>query len=109
MQIINRRPNIKEDICYKINSKGFICDVSKDDVLKISAPFEELKKEGKSISNVDDLTRTSEIVRQKHIAKMKLLRRQQNGGYVFIGSLTCAGTFLIGAIIFLVIKFMLTK
>ena len=109
MQIINRRPNIKEDICYKINSKCFICDVSKDDVLKISAPFEELKKEGKSISNIDDLTRTSELVRQRNIAKIKLLRRQQSGGYVIIGGLTCVGTFLIGAIIFLVIKFMLIK
>ena len=109
MQIINRDPNIRGDICYKISSKCRICDISKDDALKLSVPFEELKIESKNISNIDDLIRTSELVRQRNIAKMKLLRRQQSGGYVLIGSLTCVGTFLIGAIVFWVIKIMLIK
>lgn len=109
MQIINRDANIRSDICYRISSRGSICNIGKESILKISTPFEELRKEGKSISNINDLSRVSEIARQRHIAKMKLLRKEQNGGYILIGGLTCIGTFAIGIVIFMAIKFILIK
>lgn len=109
MQIINRDANMKGNICYRISSKGHICNVSKEIVLKISSPFNELKKEGKTVSNMDDLSRTSELARQRHLAKMMVLKKQESGGYVLVGSLTCVGTILVGVIIFMFIKFMLMK
>ena len=109
MQIINRDANIKKDICYRITPKSKICDVSNDVALKFTSSFEELKKEGKSISNIDDLSRSSELIKQRHLAKMRILKKEQSGGYVLVGTLTCIGTFLVGMTIFMAIKFMLMK
>lgn len=109
MQIINREPNIRVGICHKITSKGHICNVNKDVISKLEHPFEELRKEGKSIANIDDLFRVSEIIRQRHIAKIRTLKKEKSSGYVLVGGVTCIGTFLVGTIIFMTIKFILMK
>lgn len=108
MQIINRDANIK-GVCYRISSSGRICDISKADILNISASFEELRKGGNDISNIADLAQISEMVRKQQLAKMRVLREEQSSGYVLIGSLTCFGIILVGTIIFMAIKFMLVR
>lgn len=109
MQIINRDANIDTKICHSITSKSRICNISKDSTLMISAPFEELKKEGKDISNNDDLSRINELLRQRRLAKMKVLKKQQNGGYIFVGGLTCIGVFIFGVIVFMTVRLMFVK
>jgi len=50
VSLLNREPNFKPDICQRISKKGIICDnISKNNIDKISTPFEEVRKEDKSI------------------------------------------------------------
>lgn len=108
VSLLNRDPNFRTDICQRISGKGVICDgVRKNDVIRISAPFEELKKDGKSISSIDDLLIGSQRARERELARKRVLRKEENGGYVLIGSLTCMGTLAIGTLIFMAIKFII--
>ena len=105
VSLLNREANFRPNICQKKSDKGIICDrISKSDVEIISAPFEELKKEGKSISSTDDLVNASQIVREREIARKRVLRREENSGFILVGSLTCLGTLAIGSLIFMAIK-----
>ncbi len=106
VSLINRDPNFRADICQRVHGKGVICDgISKNDVIRLSTPFDEIKKDGKSISGTDDLLVASKKMKERELAKKRVLIREQNGGYILIGSLTCIGTLAIGTLIFMVIKF----
>lgn len=109
MKIINRETNFRKDTCYKIMSKGKICSLSKNEVLKISSPFEELRNEEKDICDTKDLGRANERVKEKHLAKIRILKKEQNGGYILVSSLTCIGTLIVGTIIFMTIKLIVFK
>lgn len=107
--ITNRDANIKSGTCYKIRNTGTICSISKEDIIIISSPFEHLKIEGNSISSINDLNKASIIIKERDLAKKRVLIIKEKGGYVLVGSLTCMGTILIGTIIFMAIKFILMK
>lgn len=105
IEIINREVKLR-DICYRITSKGAICKLNNDELLKISSPFRELNKD---ISNIDDLRVASSNVREREKARVRTLKMQENGGYVLIGGLVCIGTLVTGIIIFETIKFLILK
>lgn len=105
ISLLNREPNIRPDMCQRISGKGVICSgISKETVARIITPFEELKKGEKSISNIDDLQLANQKVREREITKTRVLKKEENGGYILVGSLTCLGTLAIGTLIFMAIK-----
>lgn len=107
--IINREPNIKSGVCYRVGRSGYICDISKEIISKFIAIFSELKKEGNSISNIEDLSKASEVLRKRNFEKTRILKKDNNSGYIFVGGLTCIGILLMGMSIFMAIKFILVR
>ena len=66
ISLLNREPNFRNDTCQRISNKGIICEnISKESIEKISVPFEEIKKDEKSISSTEDLRIASERVRER--------------------------------------------
>lgn len=108
MQILNKEANIRSDVCYRVTSEGKICDVNKDQVERIIAPFEELRKESKSVANIEDLGRANTLAREKRLIRVRKLeeeqRNQRNAGFALVGSITVIGTLVMGLIIFMAVK-----
>ena len=108
ISLLNRVPNFRNDACQRISDKGIICDnISKENIERISIPFEELKKENKSISSTDDLSLASNRVRERERVRKRVLQRQEEGGFILISSLTCMGTLAAGSLIFMAIKYII--
>lgn len=107
--IINREPNMKSGVCYKVGRSGYICAISKEFVSKFIAVFDELKKENNNISNIQDLSKISEMIRQRNFEKTRILKKENNSGYILIAGVTCIGILLMGISIFMAIKFILVK
>lgn len=107
ISILNRDVNLRSDICHRISSKGTIGDISKNVVSKIIECFDELKNSGKSISNLNGLREVVEIVRNRTLVKMRILKKHENGGYILVSGITVVGIVSVGAIIFMAIKFIL--
>lgn len=107
ISLLNREPNFRNDICYRVGSNGVLCNINKENVSKILEFFDELKKNNKSISNIADLRNVIEVVRQRTLAKIRVLKKQENGGYVLISSVTAVGILVVATIIFIAIKFIL--
>ena len=105
ISLLNREPNFRNDTCQRISDKGIICEnISKEHIERISIPFEELKKDEKSISSTEDLSFASERVKEREKVRKRVLQKQEEGGFILIGSLTCLGTLAIGSLIFMAIK-----
>lgn len=108
MQILNKSANMRNDVCYRVASEGKICDVNKEQVERIIAPFDELRKDNKSVSNVEDLGRANTLAREKRLVRIKKLeeeqRIQRNAGFAFVGSVTVIGILVMILIIFMAIK-----
>lgn len=108
MQILNKNANMKSDVCYRVTSDGKICDVNKDQVERIIAPFDELRREDKSVSNIEDLGRANTLSREKRLIRVRKLeeeqRNQRNAGFALVGSITLVGTLVVGLIIFMIVK-----
>lgn len=109
MEIINREANIRKDICQRVTTKGRICSLTKNTLQKVTEPFIELMKNSEKILGVADLRNSSIKVREKNLAKARILKMEQNGGYILTSGLTCIGILAIGTIIFITIKFMVLK
>lgn len=108
ISILNsRHPNINS--VQRVNTKNNICDIDKNTEKKINDPFVKLRSNDKSISNITDLKESSELVKKEELAKRRLLTKQENSGYVFIGALTFMGTAAIAATTFMIIKLFLIK
>ena len=108
MSLLNREPNFRNDMCQRIAGNGTICeDLSKENIERISTPFDELRKDNKSISSADDLSLASERVKERERVKKRVLQRQEEGGFILISSLTCMGTLAIGTLIFMAIKYII--
>lgn len=106
VSLLNRDANIRDDIGHRINTNGngFICSTTKDNVQIISEAFEELRKDGKSISSLEELTPASSRVQERNNVMKRVLRKKENGGYVLIGSLTCVGVLAVATLIFMAVK-----
>lgn len=109
VQIINRLPNFRGDICQKIDSSKRICSLNKNQFSRISEPFTELMSDGVVSSTLDDLKRATTRTRDKAFAKIRKKEIERNGGFVLISGLTCIGTLIIGAIIFMAIGHLIVK
>ena len=108
VSLLNREPNFRNDTCQIVSDKGIICDnISKENIERISIPFKELKKDNKSISSTDDLSLTSNRVRERERIRKRVLQRQEEGGFILISSLTCMGTLAAGSLIFMAIKYII--
>ena len=108
VSLLNRDPNFKPNSFQKITDKGVICEgIGRDDVEMISAPFEESRKDDKSISSMEDLQLYGRRVKERENIKKRVLVKEENGGYVLVCSLTFVGILSIGALIFMAIKFII--
>jgi len=108
VSLMNKDPNFRKDVCQRISGEGIICDeLSKSEVARISAPFEEIKKDNKSISSTEDLSLASERIKEREMARKRVLQREKEGGFIIVSSLTCMGTLAIGTLIFMAIKFII--
>ena len=104
MQIINRDVNFKT--CQRVVTSNNICSVSTKEEKKLVDSFDILRKSGNEISSIQDLREASEKVRANELAKIRQLKKEQNGGFMLISSLTIVGTILVGIIVFMTIKFL---
>lgn len=109
VSIINRGLNLDPYTVHRIDSKNTLFTGDKSLEKAINDPFVKLRSSGKRISNYSDLVEFTELVRKEKIAKMRVLTKQENGGFVLMGSLTVMGIVGIGAIIFMVIKNLLIR
>ena len=110
ISLLNREPNFRNDTCQRISDKGVICEnISKENIKRISIPFEELKKDNKTISSTDDLSIASSRVRERDRVRKRVLQRQKEGGFILISSLTCMGTLAAGSLIFMAIKYIIME
>lgn len=105
IEIINRLPNFRKDICQRITSSKSMCSLNKNQFSRISAPFTELMNDGVVSSNLEELKIATDRARDKEFAKIRKLEIQQNGGFILVSGLTCVGTLIVGAIIFMAIKY----
>ena len=108
MQILNKTANVRDDVCFRTSSNSKIVVVNKENVETLMAIFEELKKEDKSVANIEDLGRVSTLERERRLVRVKKLeseeRMKQNAGFVFVGSITTVGLLVMGLLIFMTIK-----
>ena len=100
MEIVNRDANFRSDICQRVNSEKAICSVIKDYVSMLCDVFEELKK-GK------DIKIAVSNIRERNLAKKRILKKEENGGFALITGVTVLGTLGIGMLIFMAVKFIL--
>lgn len=103
-QIINRDVNFRDSVCQKVSSKNKICLISKEELNKIIEPFLELFKKSNLENTLEDLKESVKVVRERNIAKMRILKKQESSGFVLISSLTCAGILAVATSIFLAIS-----
>lgn len=110
VSLLNRDPNFKSDVCQRISDRGIICEnIKKNNVQMIIAPFEEVRKSDKSISSIEDLQLAGQRVKEREIARKRVLEKKENGGYILIGSLTFTGILAIGSVIFMAIKSIIVR
>lgn len=107
ISILNKDVNLRVNVCHRLGNNGVICFVNKNYVQRMIEYFDELRKSDKSISNFRDLINVIEIVRQRRLAKMRVLKKQENSGYILVSGITLSGIVALVAIIFMTINFIL--
>ena len=100
MEIVNRDVNFRSDTCQRVSSEKAICGVLKNYIAMLSEVFEELK------SNKDVKVALSNI-RERNLAKKRVLKREENAGFALITGVTILGTIGIGILIFMAVSFIL--
>lgn len=100
MEIIDREPNFRVDTCQRVNSEKKICDVFKDYVTMLYEIFEELKK-------TKDVKKATANVRERNIAKKRILKKEENAGFALITGVTILGTIGFSALVFVAVKLIL--
>ena len=109
ISIINREVNFNPNTVQRVNSENNIFAGDKNIEQAINDPFVKLRNSDKSISNSSDLKESAELVRKEKLAKMRILTKQENSGFVLIGSFTVMGIAGLSAIIFMAIKNLLIR
>ena len=104
MQILNKEANVRE-VCYFVSSNSKVCDANVENIRRFISVNEELSKDNKSVSNVEDLEVARKRVMANRLVRVKKLEEQQRAGYALISGLTLVGTLTVGAMIFMAIKF----
>lgn len=102
-EIIDKKLKFKNPQLVLSNSKGNIGRVSKDFIDNLIIHFEELKANEKDKYSSSELKEVHEKIRNKHVAKQRLLKKEENMGFITIGSITIVGFLIIGFIIFNII------
>lgn len=97
MEIVNREANFRSDTCQRVNSERAICGVLKHYIAMLCEVFEELKKS-------KDIKVAVSNIRERNLAKRRVLKKEENGGFALITSVTVLGTIGIGALIFMAVK-----
>ena len=91
-KIVNREPNIaRTQLVYTRNN---ISGVDRSLVDKMDRVFSETRNIGKEKVSSSELRDVSERIRKEHLAKVRVLKKEENKGFVIIGSLTL-GTILL--------------
>lgn len=109
IEIINKYPKFRGDICQRVNSNKKISTLNRNQFFRISSPFSELMNSETEKANLDELKTATSKARDKEFAKIRKLERDQNGGFILISGLTCIGTIIVGTAIFMAIKFIVLK
>lgn len=107
IQIINREPNFRSTACQRVDLRKSICTSNKENLSKLLEPFIELMKENSQVFNLNNLKDAASRVEALRQAKIRKLKREQNGGFILISGLTCIGTLIVGTVIFMTIEMML--
>lgn len=100
MEIVNRDANFRSDTCQRVNSDKAICGVLKHYITMLCEVFEELK-----INN--DVKVALSNIKERNLAKRRVLKKEENGGFALITGVTVLGTIGLGMLIFTVVKFIL--
>ena len=106
-KIVNREPNIaRTQLVYTRNN---ISGVDRSLVDKMDRVFSETRNTDKEIISSSELSDVAERIRKEHLAKVRVLRKEENKGFVMIGSLTLGTILLLTFIIFTTIKSVIIK
>ena len=106
-KIVNREPNIaRTQLVYTRNN---ISGVDRSLVDKMDRAFSETRNTDKEIISSSELSDVAERIRKEHLAKVRVLRKEENKGFVMIGSLTLGTILLLTFIIFTTIKSVIIK
>jgi len=110
VSLLNRDPSFKSDVCQRVSDKGVVCEgISKDNIVMISAPFDEVRRTDKSISSSEDLQLAGQRIKEREMVKKRMLEKKENEGYILIGSLTFTGILALGSLIFMAIKSIIVR
>lgn len=103
-RILNRDVKFKNPQLVLSNSKGSINDVPKDIVDNLQNHFNELYINGKDNYSLSDLEEAHKVIKERHVAKMRVLRKEEEKGFVITSLLTIIGIITLGFIIFTTIS-----
>lgn len=106
-KIVNREPNfINTQLVYMKNN---ISGVDRGMVDKMIRAFDEVRKIDNTMVSSNDLREVSERIKSEHLTKVRTLKKEENRGFVAIGSLTVFTILLLAFVIFTTIKSVIIK
>ena len=106
MKIVNRDVEFG-NLCQRISSENNLCVLNNEEEKMITSAFDKLREGGKEIYTIEDLSVANEMVKSEKLAKARVLKKENSSGFILISSLTCIGTVIVGAIIFMTIKYLI--
>ena len=99
-EIINKKPSFNNPQLVLSNGKGNLGNVPKELSDNLINHFEELKSTKKDSYTSFDLREVHEIIRKRNMAKVRVLKKEENMGFISIGIITIMGFLVISFIIF---------
>lgn len=104
MQILNKDVNLG-NVVYMVSNSSKVSDTNVTEVKEFISVVEELKREEKSVFNINDFT---EARKRERANKLVRIRRpdehMKNAGFALVCSITTIGILVMGLLIFMAIK-----
>lgn len=99
-EIIDKKVNFKNPQLILSNRKGNLGNVPREFLDNLVAHFNELTSTKKEKYTSSELKDVHEIIRKRHMAKVKVLKKEENKGFITIGSITIIAFLVISFVIF---------
>ncbi len=99
-EIIDKKLNFKNPQLILSKSRGNIGNIPREVLYNLIAHFEELRSIKKESYKSSDLKEVNEIIRKRHMAKVRVLKKEENMGFITIGSITIVGFLILAFVIF---------
>lgn len=101
-KILNNEPNFRDT--QLVYTKNNIVSIDKELLDKLSEVFARLRNSSKEKFNSEELKEASTLVKKESLARARVLKKEENKGYIAVGTLTVIASVIITGIIFSVIK-----